>query len=499
MLVTQQGCAPTGKTKNKVGWGKIRRMKDWWCWIWPYIEAWLESEHRWGRWSWDVEVWELFRPSFRGHASCPFAFPKWRTGTVLHALNMNWLHPDSCILDIRSPFLRSNIVQHSLWPQSDRHTTAIHHNNMSQPQTLMEVNKRRRFAPNTFSQLEPGSNQELALLHSMCDESLSQHKIDAQLLQVGMKVRDPGEQYQPPSQRAFMPRPFFNSKRLSPSTVSALSANECNLNAIQPTSTATFCGISLAALAHISSVPIIEEQKLWSYSTASKRRQHFDDESDSDDSQEFMPRTPQLDCADAGILLPQDSFDINGGDLDECPAIESTRKVRSRKMAQPRLRRSQIQSVLEVNTFAQLSSHQQSRFIPDDLNARSCGTDMNWGETSVLQPRHDIEMDCSWKWTRWAYLEDLSGFFALNWTGQSVLVRARSIKWVRLTSSPTRQKPRDWTHFVVLGKMKSTAARCCSHLNSEFDGSGREIVVWGSMDVRLILDTLRRHIDWRMM
>lgn len=269
---------------------------------------------------------------------------------------------------------------------------------MSQPQQKDGQNKRRRFAPNTLPQIPAETNPELALLYSMCDESPSQHELEAQLLQVGMRVRKAvAEGYQIPGKRTFMPRPFFNSNRLSPATISALSGEEaCDVNAKQPLSTATFCGISLAALAHVSSAPIIEEQKLWSYSTASKRRQHFDDESDSDDSQEFMPRTPELGCADAGVGFPQDYFYINL-DNDFEPVFEEPQsRLRGRKIAQPKLRKTQAQPCTSVNPFAKISSFQQQMPTFGHQRMGTCGMDaIDFPEASFLQPRHDVEMDCS--------------------------------------------------------------------------------------------------------
>ena len=55
---------------------------------------------------------------------------------------------------------------------------------------------------------------------------------------------------------------------------------------MQPLSTATFCGINLAALSHYSEdcTNTIAQQSLWSYTTSHKRG--YEGESDSDESQE---------------------------------------------------------------------------------------------------------------------------------------------------------------------------------------------------------------------
>jgi len=252
----------------------------------------------------------------------------------------------------------------------------------------------------------------------MCDQSPSQQEIEAQLLQVGMRVRKSvNEGYKTtPARRAFTPRPFFNSSRLSPDTISALTntpPSEDNFSAgglhnvgglaMQPISTATFCGISLAAMSHVRTAPVIEEQTLWSYSTASKRRQHFDDDSDSDDSSDFMPRTPQLGCADAGMSIPQDYFNIdfeNIADISTMPQLEPPRQRRAhgRRIAQPRSRvRPAPEEIVPVfNPFAQIAPNAPAREIFGHQEARSCGVEaMDFGEASFLQPRQDVEMDCS--------------------------------------------------------------------------------------------------------
>jgi len=283
------------------------------------------------------------------------------------------------------------------------------------------LNKRRRFAPNMLPAIASAANSDLRqtcdspLLYQLCEQSPSQQEIEAQLLQVGMRVRKSvNDGYQNTSgRRAFTPRPFFNSNRLSPDTIAALSKpgeDDTNISAggnhdagtmaMQPLSTATFCGINLAMLSHISTATPVEEQKLWSYSTASKRRQQFEDDSDSDDSQEFMPRTPQLEYADADMAVPQDYFNIDIENMSNVSTMTQIAapapKARDRKMAQPksRLRSLPEQPVPIVNPFAQIAPPRSSL---GHQRMRSCGMEavMNFGEASFLQPRQDIEMDCS--------------------------------------------------------------------------------------------------------
>lgn len=184
---------------------------------------------------------------------------------------------------------------------------------------------------------------------------------------------------------------------------------------MQPISTATFCGINLAAMAHISSAQPIEEQKLWSYSTSSKRRM-FDDDSDSDDSQEFMPRTPQLEYADAGIATPQDYFHINPDNMSDATSMIQSEEYQSqflnRRMARPRsrVRAPPQQPVASFNPFAQLAAQQSAAMVNPFVQIAapqphfgghrrmtSCGIEakMDFGEASFLQPRQDVEMDWS--------------------------------------------------------------------------------------------------------
>lgn len=276
-----------------------------------------------------------------------------------------------------------------------------------------QLSKRRRFAPNMLSAVAAGNDSPL--LHNYCDPPPSEQEIEAQLLQVGMRIRKSVNDGYQTGRRAFTPRPFFNSSRLSPDTISALSnTTETSTDfsagglhnvgglAMQPIGTATFCGISLAAMAHVSTTPVIEEQKLWSYSTASKRRQHFDEDSDSDDSQDFMPKTPQLEYADAGMAIPQDYFNINFDGITEispvAPVEEAPRRSNNRKIAQPRSRMRQIpqEPLPVINPFAQIVPNAPVPSVFGHQRMRSCGMEaMDFGEALFLQPRQDVEMDCS--------------------------------------------------------------------------------------------------------
>lgn len=285
--------------------------------------------------------------------------------------------------------------------------TPLHIHNMSfeHSETInMCNNKRLRFAPNTLPTIAISEDDlDSPALIDFYDRSPSQQEIEASLLQVGMRVRKSvAEGYQTPGRRAFTPRPFMNFSRLSPETLSALQNADGNSagsvqNAGAPLSTATFCGINLSMMAHITSTPAISEQKLWSYSTSSKRRQHFEEDSDSDDSQEFMPRTPELQCADASVAMPQDYFNITTDNMTSLGTWSQSSTAGStcqnRKMAQPRsrLRAPPVQQPVAVNPFAQMPQQYRGH-----QRMRSCGMEaMDFGEAPFLMPRQDVEMDCS--------------------------------------------------------------------------------------------------------
>ena len=271
------------------------------------------------------------------------------------------------------------------------------------------ANKRRRFAPDTLpviASFEDGMDEQSLL--EFYDRSPSQQEIEASLLQVGMRIRKSvADGYQAPGRRAFTPRPFMNFSKLSPATVAAMQnadSNSTGRSAGGNLNTATFCGINLAMMAHISCTPAIEEQKLWSYSTSSKRRQHFEEDSDSDDSQEFMPRTPQLEGTDFGLAMPQDYFNITPDNMNSISVAHQQVAPRQnshiRKMAQPksklRAAPAPVSQPIAANPFAQMFQPQPMPQFRGHHRMRSCGMEaMDFGEASFLQPRQDVDMDCS--------------------------------------------------------------------------------------------------------
>lgn len=276
--------------------------------------------------------------------------------------------------------------------------------------------KRRRYVPTSISEFVSNIDgteieTDIPLILQLCDKAPSQREIEEQLLQVGMRIRKAI-----PEGYKFTPRPFFNMHRLSPATQAALCGGDSagglhNVGglAMQPISTATFCGINLASLSHISTPPI-QEQKMWSYSTSHKRG--YEGDSDSDD-QEFLPQTPTL-GADSTMAIPVDYFNIeldNMGDVS--PFTQANEIVQpqfsGRRLAKPRSRRV-LQPVVEpvnsYNPFANLTMPQP----PQNNGTRwmghkrmtSCGVEasmmmnMNdFGEASFLRRREDVDMDCS--------------------------------------------------------------------------------------------------------
>lgn len=282
------------------------------------------------------------------------------------------------------------------------------------------LSKRRRFAPNSLPQVIPSStNEDLEyhtfdspLLLQLCEQSPSPAEIEAQLLQVGMRIRKSvAEGYK--NTKKFTPRPFANNlHRLSPETQQALcsgnitSSNELspyyaggmhNVGglAFQPVSTATFCGISLAALSYLSDDMSTAEQKLWSYTTSHKRS--FDTESDSDESLEWQPQTPTL-HADAGMSLPFDYFGLDMETMsDVSPMTQIGDRLRDgRRVAKPKSRiRQTLQPTSMFNQQPETSPFVQS----GHKRMTSCGVEatvMNdFSEATFLQRREDVDMDCS--------------------------------------------------------------------------------------------------------
>lgn len=277
------------------------------------------------------------------------------------------------------------------------------------------LNKRRRFAPDSLPIIASEDNEAIVnhtfdspLLLQLCEQAPTPHEIEAQLLQVGMRIRRAvSEGYQ---RRAFTPRPFFNASRLSAETIQAICGgpgedgysagglHTVGTLAMQPISTATFCGINLAALSHISSAPMLEEQRLWSYSTSSKR--NLEEDSDSDNGSDFMPHTPQLLYADAGLHYGQDYFSIDVDSVSDAGTfaqVGMVNKQTGRRMAVPKSRLSRPVSddtVTTGNAFAHVSAATCGVIQPQPPSCH-IETAMDFGEASFLQPRQDVEMDCS--------------------------------------------------------------------------------------------------------
>lgn len=276
------------------------------------------------------------------------------------------------------------------------------------------LTKRRKFTP-YLSAFPPSSLSSLGggeisptLLARATERAPTPDEIESQLLQVGMRVRKSiADGYQtPPSKHAFTPRPFFNSSRLSPDTLAALNgSNAMDTNdsgsqtvslPTQPLSRATFCGINLNMLSHIGkdySAPkddSYSSQAMWTYSTSAKRRHcTFDDESssDSDESEGFMPRTPLLGVGDAEVAGPMDYFSMDVGEVSPMAPYGS---IGRRRLAKPRSRL-RLASTCETtdNPFA-------SAFAPAPAFPREYGNaNCDFEEAGFLQPRDDVEMDCS--------------------------------------------------------------------------------------------------------
>ncbi|KIY01068.1 uncharacterized protein Z520_03734 [Fonsecaea multimorphosa CBS 102226] len=290
------------------------------------------------------------------------------------------------------------------------------------------LSKRRRFTPNSLPPIIPiADNSDIEhhtfdspLLLQLCEQAPDQAEIEAGLLQVGMRVRKAvAEGYK--TQKKFTPRPFFNMHRLSPETQAALSVGNTDATnelspysaaQVQPLSTATFCGISLAYLSHCSedwSSPSIAQQSLWSYSTSHKRT--YEADSDSDDSQDWQPQTPSL-VADAGVHMPVDYFAIDIDTMsDVSPMTQIGDRARQhfngRRMAMPKSRgrffqqpETQMPPTSAANPFANMMVQQPETQLANHFGHKrmmSCGMEaaMDFGEAPFLQRREDVEMDCS--------------------------------------------------------------------------------------------------------
>ena len=285
------------------------------------------------------------------------------------------------------------------------------------------LSKRRRFTPQALPPIIPMTDNssiedhtfDSPLILQLCEQAPDQAEIEAGLLQVGMRVRKSvAEGYK--TQKKFTPRPFFDATRLSPETQAALSggntATETPAAASQNLSTATFCGISLAYLSHYGddwASPSISQQSLWSYSTSHKRT--YETESDSDESQDWQPQTPNL-VAEAGMHMPVDYFAIDMDAMsDVSPMTQIGDRVRQhgggRRLAVPRTRGrfsqqpdSQMAPTSAINPFANFAAPQPEVPLGGHFGHRrmmSCGMEaaMDFGEAPFLQRREDVEMDCS--------------------------------------------------------------------------------------------------------
>ena len=290
----------------------------------------------------------------------------------------------------------------------------------------LQLNKRRRFTPNSLPLTIPVSdssgiehhNFTSPLLLQLCEQAPGQAEIEAGLLQVGMRVRKSVAEGYKTHQKKFTPRPFFNMHRLSPETQAALTVDShpegtesTPLAAASPNlSTATFCGVSLSFLSKYaddwSSSPSVSQQSLWSCSTSHKRS--YEAGSDSEDSQDWQPRTPNL-VAEAGVHMPVDFFAIDMDTMDDVSTMTQLgdpprQATNGRRMAMPRsrirTRQPQMPSTPAVNPFANMTVQQPepslgSQFVHQRMV--SCGMEaaMDFGDAPFLQRREDVEMDCS--------------------------------------------------------------------------------------------------------
>jgi hypothetical protein len=300
------------------------------------------------------------------------------------------------------------------------------------------LSKRRKFTPPQPFVIPSETNADIErhtfgspLIGQLCARAPSQAEVEASLLQVGMRVRKSvNDGYQSPQKKPFTPHPFSNRlSRLSPETQQALMAKPSKPEpapfsagglhnvgglAMQPISTATFCGINLAALAYYSEdcTNNLATQNLWTYSTSHKRGYEVD--SDSDDSQDWQPDTPTL-HPDAGTFEPMDYFNIGG--LTEESMLQagdrSQQQAPGRRVAKPKSRaRTQFMEMDNMpmppsvfNPFEQLQTQPEPRpygFAPEKTHCHrrimSCGMEANvtdFEDASFLQRREDIDMDCS--------------------------------------------------------------------------------------------------------
>ncbi|KIW19759.1 hypothetical protein PV08_00333 [Exophiala spinifera] len=287
-------------------------------------------------------------------------------------------------------------------------------NESTSPQT-----KRRRFAPQTLPPVIPVSDNssienhtfDSPLMFQLCEQAPDRAEIEAQLLQVGMRVRKSVAEGYKTQAKKFTPRPFFDIHRLSPETQAALSngnagnGNELapySASEVQPMSTATFCGISLSFLSQYED-PAVAQQQLWSYSTSHKRG--YEADSDSDESQDWQPRTPNL-TAESGMETPIDYLAIDMDSMSEVSPmtqIGDRNRHNGRRIAMPKSR-SRVPQPMEAptstfNPFAHFQAPQPEYQNFTGFGHKrmvSCGMEaMDFGEAPFLQRREDVEMDCS--------------------------------------------------------------------------------------------------------
>lgn len=290
------------------------------------------------------------------------------------------------------------------------------------------LSKRRRFTPHSLPPIIPVSDNSDIEHHSfssplilqLCEQAPDQAEIEAGLLQVGMRVRKSIAEGYKTQQKKFTPRPFFNAGRLSPETQAALAGGNSDTtnplapfaSASQNLSTATFCGVSLAYLSHHGddwASPSVSQQSLWSYSTSHKRS--YETDSDSDESQDWQPQTPNL-VADAGMHMPVDYFAIDMDTMSDVSPMtqigERNRQAHNgRRMAMPKPRSrflqqpmSQMPPTSAINPFADMVVPQTEVQFGGHFGHKrmvSCGMEaaMDFGEAPFLQRREDVEMDCS--------------------------------------------------------------------------------------------------------
>lgn len=301
------------------------------------------------------------------------------------------------------------------------------------------LSKRRKFTPPQPYIIPSESNGDIAnhvfgssVLAQLSAQAPSRDDIEASLLQVGMRVRKSvSEGYQSPQKKPFTPHPFSNRlARLSPETQKALLSREekkpepfsagglhnVGALAMQPISTATFCGINLAALSYYSEdrTETIAEQSLWSYTTSHKRS--YEGDSDSDESQDWQPDTPTL-HPDVGSTEPMEYFNIGTNEMIDAPMLQAGNRMQQnahgRKVAKPRSRvRSNFMEMSDMpmppsafNPFEQVPMQPEPQpygFVPEKTHCHrrimSCGMEANMAdfeEASFLQRRDDVDMDCS--------------------------------------------------------------------------------------------------------